>query len=155
MQPFEQLMAMRWRINAQGYYELRIRRDNVIYRTTQHRLVMAQHLGRPLRSDEVVHHINGDKLDNAISNLELTDHAAHAREHNTLAGVDYVARAEKWRLAEAARGPRVSRAARIGLICSQCGAAFSRLHSQFRKSLAKGVRPACDRRCAGRLLGQA
>ncbi len=37
----------------------------------EHRLVMARSLGRPLAPKETVHHIDGDRQHNDLSNLQL------------------------------------------------------------------------------------
>jgi len=65
--------------NTHGYRVLYIG-DNV--EKLEHRQVMEEHLGRELSSDEVVHHINKDRLDNSISNLELFESKSdHLRHH--------------------------------------------------------------------------
>lgn len=42
---------------------------------------MEQHLGRKLKKGEVVHHIDGNKTNNNINNLQLMTAKEHSKMH--------------------------------------------------------------------------
>ncbi len=71
-------------IDKTGYAWIHCYRENEFYPMSnkrnlilEHRLVMAQFLGRCLTPREHIHHKNGNRSDNRIENLELISQANH------------------------------------------------------------------------------
>lgn len=67
------------RTTKKGYVQIKIGRKWVF----EHRHTMELCIGRALFDYEVVHHQDGDKSNNSISNLELLTKESHSVLHNT------------------------------------------------------------------------
>lgn len=102
------VVGTRW-LRADGYVVIKvgIRRYEL-----EHRLVIAEAIGRQLKSDEHVHHRNGDKADNRLDNLELLTNSEHQRMHDC---------------------PR-TRSRRVQLVCARCGSGYERKASRANES---------------------
>lgn len=71
-----------WWINSKGYLEGCVWENGVRRRMRKHRWLMERHLGRKLQKSEDVHHKDGNKLNNDISNLEVIGRVEHSYLHN-------------------------------------------------------------------------
>ncbi|MDG6938403.1 MAG: HNH endonuclease [Nitrososphaerota archaeon] len=71
-----------------GYWWIPVMVDGRRIWRQEHRVIMEQHIGRPLRSGERVHHVNFDKGDNRIANLYLCGSSSrHCAVHNQIRGL--------------------------------------------------------------------
>lgn len=75
---------------SEGYILVQLSPDNFFYPMAEktgyvkeHRLIMAQKIGRCLWEWEVVHHTNGKVNDNRLSNLTLETSGSHVAFHNS------------------------------------------------------------------------
>jgi len=59
-------------------------------RILEHRFIMEQYLNRKLDRNEIVHHKNGDPLDNRIENLELHSKETHGKLHGNDKETEYI-----------------------------------------------------------------
>lgn len=91
----------------------------------EHRVVMENHLGRLLGPNELVHHLNGDRKDNSLKNLQVMSREEHTRTHH--------------------RRREVGR-----FKCPQCGTVFVRGMADTRDKMGRGKLIFCGRSCAGK-----
>ena len=86
----------------------------------EHRYVMEQHLGRLLERRELVHHLNHQKNDNRLENLQVVSHAEHQRIERT--------------------GKKFVYGTRTEIVCVGCGETFKTQPSRARRKY-------CSRQC--------
>lgn len=101
-------------------------------RVLQHRRIWFDANG-PIPEGGVVHHINGDKTDNRLKNLELFDRSSHMKEHYPSGFCS-----EAWN-----KGKTEYR----NVACQECSIVFVRLAQEVRKTLKRGSRVLCNRYC--------
>lgn len=82
------------RIDHQGYITVKVEYGNPNAHhkcwVAEHRLVMAEKLGRPLERNEFVHHIDGDRANNDPENLSLESPSSHAQGHKDAGTQRYI-----------------------------------------------------------------
>lgn len=81
----------------------------------------------------VIHHVNGIKTDNRVENLELCDRSSHMKEHYPNGFCS-----DAWN-----KGTTEY----VSVGCEQCGAIFTRLAKEVRKTKKRGSRVLCHRYC--------
>lgn len=90
-----------------------------------HREIMEQHLGRKLSPDEVLHHIDGDKENNDLSNLAIMSVSEHMSHHHPIVMCKF--------------------------ICPMCGNEAIKKYADVKHNRRRGCAgPFCGNSCAGK-----
>ncbi len=74
-------------VDNNGYVRIHIYLPSDSYRGQafyEHILIMEAHIGRPLEKGEIVHHINEEKTDNRIENLQIMTIREHLLHHRNI-----------------------------------------------------------------------
>jgi hypothetical protein len=110
----------------EGYRACTVIEDGRRRTVLQHREVVEASLGRTLESWEIVHHRDGNKLNNAVENLEVVTKSAHSIHH---------AKPAKY----------------VMLTCLLCGKGFERRANKEKHNRKQGkIGPFCGKSCAGK-----
>jgi len=92
-----------------------------------HRTIIENNLGRYLNDDEHVHHIDGNKYNNDLSNLEVLNNSEHGKRHHSPLPL-------------------------VNCICAECGSHFQEIPRFYRLRIKrnKNGKLCCYRKCASK-----
>lgn len=95
------------KIQGKGYIGVYVPNHPLAVRgyVMEHRLVMEESLGRYLYKHEEVHHLNENKQDNRIENLQLMTKSEHAKHHANFDRITKEMKLQNWEKRRSKFGP--------------------------------------------------
>jgi hypothetical protein len=130
-------------IQNKGYRVISVTVEGRHTTMLEHRWIMQQHLGRALTRQEVVHHINHDKLDNRLANLQLMAKADHDNHHDNLA--EGRGQGGSWNKGMKLYGE---------VACAICGVKILRELKYLTRNAKRGSRTVCGPSCRAKSATQ-